>query len=197
MRRIPPSAHRSIRWEWPSTNTPATARFVARRRPNRERTPVSADKVILCTGGVSRRLAVPGFELTSTHQRCLGLDLGPAVDAGHRGRGHGGPGRLDLQRVRLARPALPDGSPNPADEDRDVSAAVASAFRGAGVDVQENFEAIESFRKTPAGVAMTFSQPAPGKAPRRLWRSPRLAGWRIRRAEPRRGGRRDGSTVAL
>src|SRR5436853_2145939 len=28
---------------------------------------LSADKIIVCTGGASRRLAVPGFELTATH----------------------------------------------------------------------------------------------------------------------------------
>src|SRR4051812_17020784 len=28
---------------------------------------LSAEKIIVCTGGVSRRLSVPGFELTATH----------------------------------------------------------------------------------------------------------------------------------
>jgi pyruvate/2-oxoglutarate dehydrogenase complex dihydrolipoamide dehydrogenase (E3) component len=28
---------------------------------------LQAEKIIICTGGVSRRLRVPGFELTSTH----------------------------------------------------------------------------------------------------------------------------------
>ena len=36
-----------------------------------------ADRIILCTGGTSRRLAVPGFEWTSTHQDVWGLTSVP------------------------------------------------------------------------------------------------------------------------
>jgi hypothetical protein len=44
-----------------------------------------------------------------------------------------------------------------ASEDEDVSAAVAAAFRASGMVVRENFGAIESFERTPAGVRMNFS----------------------------------------
>jgi glycine/D-amino acid oxidase-like deaminating enzyme len=47
------------------------------------------DKFIICTGGMSRRLPLPGFKLTSTHSD-LGVDIGPAVDAGRWRWGHGG-----------------------------------------------------------------------------------------------------------
>ena len=43
-------------------------------------------------------------------------------------------------------------------EDEDISAAVAAAFRESGIVVHENFGAIESFEKTPAGVRMIFSK---------------------------------------
>src|SRR5579864_6331909 len=34
---------------------------------------LEAEKIIICTGGVSRRLSVPGFELTNTHSDAWGL----------------------------------------------------------------------------------------------------------------------------
>src|ERR1700757_4836130 len=34
---------------------------------------LKADKIIICVGGVSRRLAIPGFELTSTHSSAFAL----------------------------------------------------------------------------------------------------------------------------
>src|SRR5213594_3649946 len=43
-------------------------------------------------------------------------------------------------------------------EDEDVSAAVAAAFRRAGIVVRESFGAIESFEKTPNGVRMNFAK---------------------------------------
>jgi hypothetical protein len=42
-----------------------------------------ADKIIICTGGVNRRLAVPGFELTSTSNR-----TGRSPASGSRTRPH-------------------------------------------------------------------------------------------------------------
>src|SRR6266511_486834 len=44
---------------------------------------LQADKIIICTGGVSRRLPIPGFELTSTHSDAWGLT---SVPPGRRGR---------------------------------------------------------------------------------------------------------------
>src|SRR5215468_2845698 len=38
---------------------------------------LQADKIIICTGGVSRRLPIPGFELTSTHSDAWGLTSVP------------------------------------------------------------------------------------------------------------------------
>src|SRR4051812_12630959 len=39
---------------------------------------LTADKTILCTGGASRRLPVPGFELTATHSDAWGLSEVPS-----------------------------------------------------------------------------------------------------------------------
>ena len=38
---------------------------------------LKADKIILCAGGTSRRLPIPGFELTSTHSDAWGLTAIP------------------------------------------------------------------------------------------------------------------------
>ena len=50
---------------------------------------LQADKIIICTGGVSRRLPVPGFELTSTHSDAWGLSSVPpsmlVIGAGNTG----------------------------------------------------------------------------------------------------------------
>jgi pyruvate/2-oxoglutarate dehydrogenase complex dihydrolipoamide dehydrogenase (E3) component len=43
-------------------------------------------------------------------------------------------------------------------EDEEVSTEVAAAFRAAGIEVRENFGAIDSFEKTATGVRMNFSK---------------------------------------
>jgi len=45
---------------------------------------LQAEKIIICTGGVSRRLSVPGVELTATHSERLGSHLCSAVAVSHR-----------------------------------------------------------------------------------------------------------------
>jgi dihydrolipoamide dehydrogenase len=116
-----------------------------------------ADAVVLCTGGTSRRLAVPGFELTGTHADAWSLAAVPGsmlvVGGGATGvqvasifNGFG-------TRVELfqAAPRIVPG------EDPDVAAAVAEAFRAAGIGVHEGFGTIESFERAPAGVRMNFA----------------------------------------
>ena len=97
-----------------------------RRALRRTRTPsrpqsglgIRAEKIIVCTGGTSRRLAVPGFELTATHSDAWSLTSVPPtmlVIGGGRDRRAG---RVDLQRLRHARAALPGGLAHPADRGR-------------------------------------------------------------------------------
>ena len=74
---------------------------------------LQAGKVIICTGGSSRPLPVPGFELDRDAQRRVEPFLGAAVDARHRRRRDRRAGGLDLQRVRLPRPPRRDRSPHP------------------------------------------------------------------------------------
>jgi pyruvate/2-oxoglutarate dehydrogenase complex dihydrolipoamide dehydrogenase (E3) component len=118
---------------------------------------LQAEKIIICTGGVSRKLSVPGFELTKTHSDAWGLTSIPpsmlVLGAGATGvqvasifNAFGS----SIQLFQTGPRILPT-------EDADVSAVVAAAFRKAGIAVYENFGAVESFEKTPIGVQMNFS----------------------------------------
>jgi len=117
-----------------------------------------ADKVILCTGGVSRRLPIPGFELTSTHSDAWSLTSIPAsmlvVGAGATGVQVASIFNAFGTRVQL----FEAGPRILSTEDEEVAAAAAAAFRGCGMEVRECFGAIDSFEKAPAGVRMNFSK---------------------------------------
>jgi dihydrolipoamide dehydrogenase len=117
-----------------------------------------AEKFILCTGGTGRRLDVRGFEFTNTHSDAWSLTSVPAsilvIGGGATGaqvasvfNAFGSQVQLFHRGTRI----LPT-------EDKDISAAVASAFRNTGITVRENFGEIESFEKTPSGVRMNYRQ---------------------------------------
>ena len=116
------------------------------------------ERIILCVGGKSRRLPIPGFELTATHSDAWNLTAVPSsmlvVGAGATGvqvasifAAFGS--RVDLfeagHRILEA-------------EDEDVSAAIASAFSAAGISVHEGFGTIDRFEETPDGVRMISSR---------------------------------------
>jgi dihydrolipoamide dehydrogenase len=119
---------------------------------------LQAEKIIICTGGVSRRLSVPGFELTASHSDAWALTSVPpsmlVIGAGATGAQVASIFNAFGSRVQLFQ-AGPRILPT---EDEDVSAAVATAFRESGIVVRENFGAIESFEKTPGGVRMLFAK---------------------------------------
>lgn len=119
---------------------------------------LQADKIILCAGGTSRRLAVPGFALTATHSDAWSLTAVPpsmlVVGGGATGAQIASIFNAFGARIQLFQ-AGPRILPT---EDEDVSAAVAAAFRESGIVVRESFGTIESFDKTPRGVRMVFSK---------------------------------------
>ena len=117
-----------------------------------------AEKIIICTGGVSRRLPLPGFELAGTHSDAWRLTSVPpsmlVIGAGATGVQVASIFNAYGARIQLFQTGpriLPS-------EDEDVSAAVAAAFRESGIVVHENFGTIKSFEKTPTGVRMIFSK---------------------------------------
>jgi dihydrolipoamide dehydrogenase len=116
-----------------------------------------AEKIIICTGGVSRSLSVPGAELTATHSDAWSLTSVPpsmlVIGGGATGaqvasifNAFGS----HVQLFQVGRRILPT-------EDEDVSVAVAAAFRESGIVVRENFGDIERFEKTPNGIRMVFA----------------------------------------
>jgi pyruvate/2-oxoglutarate dehydrogenase complex dihydrolipoamide dehydrogenase (E3) component len=117
-----------------------------------------ADKVILCVGGVSRRLPIPGFELTATHSDAWSLTSVPpsmlVIGSGATGAQVASVFNAFGCRVQL----FEAGARILKTEEPEVSACVAAAFRAAGIVVQEDFGAIESFEKLAGGVRMTYAR---------------------------------------
>jgi pyruvate/2-oxoglutarate dehydrogenase complex dihydrolipoamide dehydrogenase (E3) component len=119
---------------------------------------LSADDVILCVGGVSRRLPIPGFELTATHSDAWSLTAVPpsmlVIGSGATGaqvasvfNAFGARVQLFEAGVRILKTEEPE-----------VSALVAEGFRNSGIVVHEDFGAIESFERTAGGVRMTYGR---------------------------------------
>jgi dihydrolipoamide dehydrogenase len=135
------------------------ARFVDAHRIACERGPtLEADRIILCTGGSSRQLTVPGAELTVSHSHVWGLTAVPRSLL-VIGTGATGAQVASIFNALGAEVQLFEAGPRILKtEDEDVSAEMAVAFRRAGIDVRENFGAIERFEATPAGVRMHFSK---------------------------------------
>jgi pyruvate/2-oxoglutarate dehydrogenase complex dihydrolipoamide dehydrogenase (E3) component len=110
---------------------------------------LQAEKIIVCTGGMSRRLSVPGFELANTHSDAWNLTSVPlsmlVIGAGATGVQVASIFNAFGSRIELFQTGpriLPS-------EDEDVSAAVAAAFQESGIVVHESVGTIESFEKTP------------------------------------------------
>ena len=119
---------------------------------------LKAEKTIICTGGTSRKLSVPGSDLTATHSDAWSLTgVPPAIIV--IGGGATGVQVASVFNAFGSKIQLFHSGPRilPT-EDEDVSAAVAAAFRESGVVIREGFGSIESFEKAPAGVRMNFSK---------------------------------------
>jgi dihydrolipoamide dehydrogenase len=117
-----------------------------------------ADKIILCAGGCSRKLPVPGGELTATHSDAWSLTSVPpsmlVIGAGATGAQVASIFNAFGSQVQLFE-AGPRILPT---EDEDVSSAMADAFRDSGIAVHENFGSIESFERTSSGIRMLYSK---------------------------------------
>ena len=119
---------------------------------------LQADRFILCTGGASRRLDIPGFEFACTHSDAWSLRSVPptmlVVGAGATGAQVASIFNTFGTRVQLFQ-AGPRILPT---EDDGISVEVATQFRAAGIAVREDFGSIESFEKTTAGIRMNFTK---------------------------------------
>ncbi len=119
---------------------------------------LSADKVILCVGGVSRRLPVPGFDLVATHSDAWSLTSVPSsmlvIGSGATGAQVASVFNAFGTRVQL----FETGPRILRTEEPEVSACVAAAFRAAGIVIHEGFGAIESFERAGDGIRMTYAR---------------------------------------
>jgi pyruvate/2-oxoglutarate dehydrogenase complex dihydrolipoamide dehydrogenase (E3) component len=119
---------------------------------------ISADRVILCVGGVSRRLPISGFELTATHSDAWSLTSVPpsmlVIGSGATGAQVASVFNAFGAKVQL----FEAGARILKTEEPEVSACVAAAFRESGIVVHEDFGAIESFERTAEGIRMTYAR---------------------------------------
>ena len=135
-----------------------TARFVDPHTVESDNGPrLVADKVIICTGGTSRPLPVPGFDLTATHSDAWHLTAVPpsllVIGAGATG--------VQVASIFNAfgsKVCVVEVAPRILmSEDDDVSAEVAAALTASGVRVVEDAGAIERFERSPSGVRLIRS----------------------------------------
>ena len=117
-----------------------------------------AEKIIICTGGVSRRLPIPGFDVTSTHTAALAMTAVPPSMLVVGGGAIGVQIASIFHAFGVHVELFERGPRILSTEDEDVAAVVAAAFRQEGMVVREDCGVIESFEKTSTGVRMTFSK---------------------------------------
>ncbi len=116
-----------------------------------------AAKSIICTGGIPRRLDLPGFELACTHSDAWTLTSAPpsmlVIGAGATG--------VQLASIFNAfgsRVTLFEAAPRILmTEDQDVAAAVSGALAASGIQVLESAGTIDRLEARPAGVRLTYS----------------------------------------
>ncbi|HEX5299438.1 MAG TPA: NAD(P)/FAD-dependent oxidoreductase [Streptosporangiaceae bacterium] len=116
-----------------------------------------AGKVIICTGGTSRPLPVPGFELTATHSDAWDLSAVPSsmlvIGAGATGVQVASIFNAFGSRVHLVEVA-----PRILmSEDREVSEAVGAALAASGVQIVQDAGAIDCFERCATGVRLLHS----------------------------------------
>ncbi len=134
------------------------ARFAGAHTVESDNAPrLEAGTVILCTGGASRPLPVPGFDLTATHSDAWHLSSVPpsllVIGAGATGVQVASIFSAFGSRVHLIEIA-----PRILmSEDVEVSAAVRAALAASGVQVTEDAGTIDRFERCAAGVRLTHS----------------------------------------
>ena len=156
-----------------------TARFIEPQVIEGENGPrLRAASIILCTGGVSRQLPLPGFELTCTHSDAWRLESAPdsllVIGAGATG--------VQVASIFNAfgsRVTLFEAAPRILmSEDEQVAAAMSMALQASGVRVLEHAGTIERFMPSPAGVRLSIPGVMHRQKSTRRWPWSRSAGSR-------------------
>ena len=117
--------------------------------------PLHAGKVILCTGGASRPLAVPGFDLTATYSDAWHLSSVP-LSLLVIGAGATGVQVASIFNAFGSRVHLVEIAPRILmTEDQEVSETVTAAMVASGVQVVEDAGTIDRFERCATGVRLT------------------------------------------
>lgn len=140
-----------------------TARFVDPHVIVSDRAPqLEAEKLIICTGGDSRRLAIPGFELTRTHSDAWGLNSAPSSML-VIGAGATGVQVASIFNALGSRVVLLEAAPRILmSEDADVAAGVSTALEATAIEVIADAGPIERFERCEAGVRVVYSNRGDG-----------------------------------
>ncbi len=114
--------------------------------------PIRGERFVICTGGVSRPLSVPGEELSVTPADAFSLTAAPrsmiVIGAGATGMQVASIFNAFGTSIALCQA----GAPIIPTEDADVSHAVAEAFREDGIAIYENFGRIERVEPVAGGL---------------------------------------------
>ena len=134
------------------------ARFVEPRVIESDNGPrLRAANVIVCTGGASRRLPVPGFELTCTHSDAWSLES-PPDSLLVIGAGATGVQVASIFNAFGSQVTLFEAAPRILmSEDEQLAAAMSAALQASGVRVLEHAGTIDRFEASPAGVRLVYS----------------------------------------
>ena len=119
--------------------------------------PLRGERIVICAGGVSRALDVPGAELTVTPADAFSLTAVPksiiVIGAGATGAQVASIFNALGSSVTLCQA----GPRIIASEDAEVSDAVAAAFREDGIAIHQGFGAIERVYAAAQGVGVTLA----------------------------------------
>ena len=117
---------------------------------------IQGAKFIICAGGRSRPLPVPGFEHTITHSDAWSLREIPESMI-VVGSGATGAQVASIFNAFGTRVSMFEIAPRILmTEDEDVSKVVREAFLAHGMEVTEGFDGIDAFEQTGSGIRMTY-----------------------------------------
>ena len=118
---------------------------------------LSSEKIIICTGGMSRRLPVPGSDLTSTHSDAWGLtSVPPSMVV--IGAGATGVQVASIFNAFGSAVTLFEAAPRILmNEDQDVAATVSAALQASGIQVLADAGKIDRFEPCGTGVRLVYT----------------------------------------
>ena len=145
-------------------NYPRTRRPRPVHRPTHDRKPpcnprLRSEKFILCTGGMARRLDLPGFDLTCTHSDAWSfLSAPPSLLVIGAGATRGA-GRFDLQRLWVTSGALRGRTTHPHERRRRrCHGRQRGVARVGNPDPRRCRPTVEGFEPCPTGIRLIYTK---------------------------------------